>query len=142
MLSCGNNFLTCGNDLLSCGNNLLTCGNDFLTCGNELSTCGNELLTCGNELLTRGHNFLSRGNEIKNAKKTVLCPFLASVKNNYNFEKIKVICNLETVYVCTLYYLKRTIQSQKWCRVFSMGSTNCMTFFCMGFLCRAFLYFT
>ena len=50
-----------------------------LTCGNKLSACGNELLTCGNELLTRGHNFLSCGNEIKNTKKTVLCPFLGSV---------------------------------------------------------------
>ena len=56
------------------------CRNDLLTCGNELLTCGNELLTCGNELLTRGHNFLSCGKEIKNAKKTVLCPFLDSVQ--------------------------------------------------------------
>ena len=80
-----NDFLTCGNHLLSCENNLLTCGNDFLTCGNELSAWGNGLLTCNNELLTCGHNFLSHGNEIKkmltikNAKKTVLCPFLGSV---------------------------------------------------------------
>ena len=33
---------------------------------------------------------------------------LANTKNNNNFEKIKVICNLKTVYVCTLHYLNRT----------------------------------
>ena len=34
--------------------------------------------------------------------------YLANAKNNNNFEKINMICNLETVYVCTLYCLKRT----------------------------------
>ena len=31
-----------------------------------------------------------------------------NTKNNNNFEIIKVICYFKTVYVCTLYYLKRT----------------------------------
>ena len=69
---------------------MLPCGNDFLTCGNELSTHGNELLTCGTELLTHGHNFLSCGNEIKNAKKTVLCPFLGSAGIQIIFEENQV----------------------------------------------------
>ena len=33
---------------------------------------------------------------------------LENTKKNNNFEIIKVICNFETVYVCTLYYLQRT----------------------------------
>ena len=33
---------------------------------------------------------------------------VANTKNNNNFEIIKVICSFETVYVCTLYYLKKT----------------------------------
>ena len=44
----------------------------LLTCGNELISCGNDFLTCRNDLL-------SHGNEIKNDRKTVLCPFLGSV---------------------------------------------------------------
>ena len=34
---------------------------------------------------------------------------IANTKNNNNFEIIKVICNFETVYVCTLSSLKRTV---------------------------------
>ena len=34
---------------------------------------------------------------------------IANAKNNNNFEIIKVICNFERVYVCKLYYLKRTV---------------------------------
>ena len=34
---------------------------------------------------------------------------IANTKNNNNFETTKVICNFERVYVCTLYYLKRTL---------------------------------
>ena len=33
-------------------------------------------------------------------------------------------------------------QSHTRCRVFSRESIHCMTFFCVDFLCRAFLYFT
>ena len=77
LLTCGNDLLTCGNDFLSCGNDLLSCGNDLVSCGNDLLTCGNDFLSCGNDLLTCG----KCGNEIKNARKTVLCPFLGSVVN-------------------------------------------------------------
>ena len=72
-------MLSCGNDLLPCANDLRSCGNDLLTLVNDSVSHSNELLTCGNELLTCCHNFLSRGNEIKNAKKAVICPFLGSV---------------------------------------------------------------
>ena len=34
---------------------------------------------------------------------------IANTKNNNNFEIIKVICNFEIVYLCTLSYLKRTV---------------------------------
>ena len=83
---CGNNFLTCGNELVSCGNDFLTCGNELIsssndlsTCGNNLLSCGDDLLTCGNYFLTCGNDLLSCGNETKNERKTVLCPFQASV---------------------------------------------------------------
>ena len=72
LLTCGNDFLSCGNDLLTCGNNSVSCSNDLLTCGNNLVSCGNDFLSCGND-------FLSCGNKIKNARKTVLCPFQGSV---------------------------------------------------------------
>ena len=45
----------------------------LLTCGNELVSCVNDFLTCANDLL-------SCGNEIKNERKTVLCPFGLHIK--------------------------------------------------------------
>ena len=61
------------------------------------------MVTCGNELLTHGHDFLSHGNEIKNAKKTVLCPFIDSVKLS-NFYIIYRISRytLTNVYDCDM----------------------------------------
>ena len=86
LVSCGNDLLTCGNELVSCGNDLLTCGNELVLCGNELLTCGNEFVSCGNDFLSCGNDFLSCGNDllsrcnkIKNARKTVLCPFRGSL---------------------------------------------------------------
>ena len=51
---------------------------------------------------------------------------IANTQNNNNFEIIKVIHNCETVYVCTLYYLKRTFihNLKNGVGYFSMGRVN------------------
>ena len=62
------------------------------TCENELVSCGNDLLTCGNDFLSCGNDLLSHGNKIKNDRKTVLCPFLGSVKSLLGHEAVSEFC--------------------------------------------------